>query len=88
MEVLGGIVLCVIGVLLKIFTRYFEKNILRERSEEEQKKYWENEKILSDMGAYNVPFKDGKLISTKNNNQTFYSFMILLGIFLIILGVI
>jgi Tfp pilus assembly major pilin PilA len=88
MEIIAGIIMSIGGILLKIFTRYFEKNILIKWSEKEQKEYWEKENRLSEMGAYNVPFKDGKLIATKNNNQTFYTFIIGLGIALIIIGII
>ncbi len=88
MEIIAGMVMCIGGIILKVFVTYFEKNILIKWSEEEQKKYWENEEILSNMGAYNVPFKNGKLISTQNNSQTFYSFIVFLGIALIICGVV
>lgn len=83
-----GIIMSFCGILLKIFTRYFEKNILIKWSEKEQKEYWKKENRLSEMGAYNVPFKDGKLISTKNNNQIFYTSIIGLGVALIITGII
>lgn len=80
--ILAGIVIIIGGILLKVFTKYFERNILIKWSEKEQKEYWEKEMTLSEMGAYNVLFKDG------NNNQTFYTSIIYLGVVLIIIGII
>ena len=65
MEIIGGIIMIAGGILLKIFTKHFEENILIKRSKNEQEEYWKNEKRLSE-----------------------YTFMIWLGVALIITGII
>lgn len=75
-----GIALILGGSVLKYFNKMYEEKYLPRQSKEFQKKYWEAEKELSEKGAYNIPFKNGKLISTGNNVHDFNNMIIILGV--------
>ena len=82
----AGILIIVVGIISKYYNVYFIKNILPKKSLEEQKRYYEREKNLSEIGAFNIPFKDGKLMSKGNSRNDFNNFGIILGIACIILS--
>ncbi|KOR55614.1 hypothetical protein FDA33_10515 [Clostridium botulinum] len=84
--IISGIIFLIGGICLKFGNKYFVNNVLPKESLKEQEKYYKNEQKLSEMGAFNVPFKDGKLISKGNSRQDFYSFIVGLGVFAIIFG--
>lgn len=86
--IITGIIFLIGGIGLKCGSKYFANNVLPKKNLKEQEKYYKNEQELSEMGAFNVPFKDGKLISKGNSRQDFYSFIIGLGVFAIIFGLI
>ncbi len=82
----GGIIVLIGMAILKYLNLYFINKILLKKNENEQKKYFERERILSEKGAFNVPFKNVKLSSKENSRNDFYNFGIIIGIILIIIS--
>lgn len=85
---LAGIVFTLGGVVLKISYNYYEKNILPKKSIEKQDKYKKTQEEMSRMGAYNVPFKSGKLICDGGTIHDRNNFTIVLGVVCLIIGLI
>lgn len=85
--IIVGVVFFILGISSNYVNKYYVNNILPKRSLKEQEQYYRNEKKLSKMGAFNVPFKDGELIS-KGNRENFYGFIVALGIVAIIFGIV
>lgn len=81
-----GIAFILGGFILKTFNKMYEEKYLPKQSKEFQKNYWDNEKELSIKGAYNIPFKNGKLISTGNNVHDRNNMIIVLGVISLIIG--
>lgn len=84
--ILGGVIIFIGIIILKYLNLYFINNILTKKSQKEQDKYNEMEIILSKKGAFNVPFKNARLISKENSRNDFYNFGIIISIILIIIG--
>lgn len=82
-----GVILIIIGMMLKFIYKYYEEKVLSKKSMKEQFDYKKQQKELSDMGAYNVPFKNSKLISTGNTIHDRNKFIIILGIFITIFSI-
>lgn len=82
----SGLIALIGTIIRKYLNLYFINKILPKSSQNEQNKYYEIERDLSEKGAFNVPFKDGKLISTENSRNDFYNFGIVLSLILIIIS--
>lgn len=82
----SGIITLIVMIIIKYWNLYFINKILPKRSQNEQNKYYEIERNLSEKGAFNVPFKDGKLISKENSRNDFYNFGIVISLILIIIS--
>ncbi|MGM8299635.1 hypothetical protein [Clostridium perfringens] len=85
--IITGIVVSSIFFLMIKFNRYYEKKILPKETEVFQKLYWETEKKKSQMGAYNIPFHNGRIISKEHNKEELYKFGVVLGLVCILLGI-
>lgn len=48
--------------------------------------YWKTEERKSEMGAYNIPFYNGKIISQKNTQQDQLKFTIILCIICVVVA--
>lgn len=88
LALVGGVIFILGGFIKKKFDIYYERNILPTKTESEQRKYHDCQQELSEKGAYNIPFKDGKLISSNNTIHDFNNAIIFVGIMLVIIGLI
>ncbi len=70
----SGIIVLIVMTSLKYLNLYFIKKVLPKKSDNEQKKYYENERILNEKSAF-----------TSSRND-FYNFSIIIGIIVIIIS--
>lgn len=77
-----GAILTVLGFIKYKMDLHYEKNILPNKTLEEQNLYWELEKEFSDKGRYIIPFWG------KGNRHLFNRFIMFLGLFMSVCSVI
>ena len=80
-----GITLILGGIIKQVFDVYYEKSILPRRSIIEQNKCKKVQNKMSQMGAHDIPFRNGKLISKLHDIHEFNSAVVICGFFILLI---